>query len=122
MAKFRILALFAFLVSSAQLSAGSILSVDGGVYSRVTARIDADAVPRQHCKRAIKNLQVSSPTCPASIRLSNQPQNYILIRCFATLTCPALFVGLGIKFKCKSHVQCPLFCTFLTAHHQMLLM
>ena len=45
MAKFRILALFAFLVSSAQLCAGSILSVNGGVYSRVTARIDADAVP-----------------------------------------------------------------------------
>ena len=67
MAKFRILALFAVLVSSAQLSAGSILSVKGGVYSRVTARIDADAVPRQHCKRAIKNLQVSIPTCPASV-------------------------------------------------------
>ena len=84
MAKFRILALFAFLVSSAQLCAGSILSVDGGVYSRVTARIDADAVPRQHCKRAIKNLQVSSlTTCPASVvRLSLQSS---LFR-FATVT------------------------------------
>ena len=63
MAKFRNLALFAVLMSTVSFSfaaAGSILTVEGGVYSRVTARIDADAVPRPHCRRAIKNLQVST--------------------------------------------------------------
>ena len=63
MAKFRKLALFFAAVEMfafAAAAAGSILSVEGGVYSRVTARIDADAVPRPHCRRAIKNLQVSS--------------------------------------------------------------
>ena len=81
MAKFRKLALFfaAVLVSTVSFAAGSILSVEGGVYSRVTARIDADAVPRPHCRRAIKNIQVSSSA--ASIV---RP----LIRYFATLLYP----------------------------------
>ena len=64
MAKFRKLALFFAAVEmfafAAAAAAGSILSVEGGVYSRVTARIDADAVPMPHCRRAIKNLQVST--------------------------------------------------------------
>ena len=69
MAKFRKLAVFfaAYIIASTTVSSsaeGSILSVEGGVYSRVTARVDADAVPRQHCRRVIKNLQVSSKvTC-----------------------------------------------------------
>ena len=69
MAKFRKLAVFfaACIIVSTTVSSsaeGSILSVEGGVYSRVTARIDADAVPRQHCRRVIKNLQVSGKvTC-----------------------------------------------------------
>ena len=37
----------------------SILTVrDGGVYSRITARISED-VPRQYCHQVIENLEVS---------------------------------------------------------------
>lgn len=75
MAKFRNLALFAVLMSTVSFSfaaAGSILTVEGGVYSRVTARIEASAVPRLHCRRVIKNLQVRSKiTRPTSILSSD---------------------------------------------------
>ena len=69
MAKFRGFAVtvftFAFALTAA---AGSILNVEGGVYSRVTARFDGNAVPKQHCRRAIKNLQVSSlAMCPRGL-------------------------------------------------------
>ena len=48
----------------ASSSAVSVATVSGGVYGRVTARIEANAVPeRHHCRRAVKNLQVSSVTC-----------------------------------------------------------
>ena len=68
MAKFRGFALTVFTFAFAfTAAAGSILNVEGGVYSRVTARIDGNAVPKQHCRRAIKNLQVSSRViCPCS--------------------------------------------------------
>ena len=35
----------------------TILRVDDGVYSRLTVKV-TDAVPRQHCQRAIRNLKV----------------------------------------------------------------
>ena len=61
MAKFRGFTITVFTLAFAfTAAAGSILTVEGGVYSRVTARFASNAVPKQHCRRAIKNLQVSS--------------------------------------------------------------
>ncbi len=38
-------------------SSATILKVEGGVYSRITVRLD-NSVPRQFCRRAIDNVQV----------------------------------------------------------------
>ena len=85
MAKFQGFAITVFTFAFAfTAAAGSILNVEGGVYSRVTARFDGNAVPKQHCRRAIKNLQVSSSNvCPSS-----------LTRVLADLHLPALNIFL----------------------------
>jgi len=56
----RVTAMYAaFLISLALLSGGTSASpVDSGVYRNIVVRL-SEAVPRQHCLRALRNVEVS---------------------------------------------------------------
>ena len=51
--------LFSVLLHHVQDANGSVLTVQNGVYKRLTVKV-SEAVPRQLCHRAINNLQVRS--------------------------------------------------------------
>ncbi len=57
MATSRLVATLLLVLLSQTIDSSSIVRVDSGVYERVTVKID-DSVPRQHCRRAIDNIQV----------------------------------------------------------------
>ena len=49
--------IFSVLLNNVQDTDGSVLTVENGVYKRLTVKV-SEAVPRQLCHRAINNLQV----------------------------------------------------------------
>lgn len=71
MAKLKVSSILA-LCCLLHTSRSTILTTSApGVYSRITARIDAAAVPKEHCARAIRNLQVRHGHFPSHVsRLS----------------------------------------------------
>ena len=58
----------ALAATATSVSGSSALRVENGVYDRISVAVSNTAVPREHCARAINNLEVRTIENNASVR------------------------------------------------------